>query len=64
LAGQAVAKAKGKRWGGSAKGRRVKVTDEQVAIIRRMAGEGAKVAAIARTTGLTRPTVYAYIPAA
>lgn len=64
LAGQAAAKAKGKRWGGSVKGRRLKVTAEQVATIRRMSGEGEKVAAIARATGLTRPTVYAYIPAA
>jgi DNA invertase Pin-like site-specific DNA recombinase len=61
LAGQAVARAKGKTWGGSDKGRRLKVTDEQVMTIRRMAGEGAKVAAIARATGLTRPTVYAYL---
>lgn len=63
LAGQAVARAKGKRWGGCKPGRRVKVTDEQVAMIGRMAGEGAKIAAIARATGLTRPTVYAYMPA-
>jgi DNA invertase Pin-like site-specific DNA recombinase len=63
LAGQAVARAKGKTWGGSEKGRRIKVTDEQVATISRMAGEGAKVAAIARATGLTRPTVYTYLPA-
>jgi hypothetical protein len=39
------------------------VTDEQVTTIARMSGEGAKVAAIARATGLTRPTVYAYLPA-
>lgn len=64
LAGQAVARAKGKRWGGSEKGRRVKTTDEQVAMIRRMAAEGSKVARIARATGLTRPTVYAYLTAA
>lgn len=64
LAGQAAARAKGKRWGGSAKGRRVKVTDEQVQTIRRMNAEGAKVAAIARATGLTRPTIYSYLPAA
>jgi DNA invertase Pin-like site-specific DNA recombinase len=63
LAGQAAARAAGKVWGGSVKGRRVKVTDEQVATIKRMAGERAKIAAIARATGLTRPTVYAYLPA-
>jgi DNA invertase Pin-like site-specific DNA recombinase len=64
LAGQAVARARGKRWGGSKPGRRLKVTDEQVRAIGRMAGEGAKVAAIARATGLTRPTIYAYLPGA
>jgi DNA invertase Pin-like site-specific DNA recombinase len=61
-AGQAVARAKGKTWGGSKKGRRLKVTDEQVQTVRRMAREGQKVAAMARATGLTRPTVYAYLP--
>ena len=56
-----MARANGKRWGGSVKGRRLKVTNEQVATITRMNGEGAKVAAISRATGLTRPTVYAYV---
>lgn len=60
--GQAIARASGKKWGGSEGGRRIKVTDEQVAMIGRMAGEGSKVAAIARATGLTRPTIYAYLP--
>ena len=63
LAGQAAARAAGKTWGGSEKGRRLKVTDDQVTAIVRMAGEGARVAAIARATGLSRPTVYAYLPA-
>jgi len=31
-------------------------------MIGRMVGEGAKVAAIARATGLSRPTVYQYLP--
>jgi DNA invertase Pin-like site-specific DNA recombinase len=61
LAGQAVARAKGKKWGGSKKGRRLKVTDDQVRTIKRMAGEGERVTAIARATGLTRPTVYGYL---
>jgi DNA invertase Pin-like site-specific DNA recombinase len=61
LAGQAKARANGVRWGGSKKGRRVKVTDEQVAVIRRMKREGEPIAAIARATSLTRPTVYAYL---
>jgi len=57
-AGQAVALANGKRWGGSRKGRRLKVTTEQVQAIHRLKDEGGKVAAIARATGLSRPTIY------
>jgi len=63
-AGQAVALANGKRWGGSPKGRRLKVTTEQIQAIHRLKGEGEKVAAIARTTGLSRPTVYSVLGAA
>lgn len=58
VAGQAVAKSRGKRWGGSVKGRRIKVTDEQLATVRRMQAEGETKAAMARATGLSRPTVY------
>jgi len=60
-AGQAAARAAGKRWGGSQAGRRVKVTPEQLDIIRRMHGEGTKVAAIARAMRLSRPTVYSVL---
>ncbi|MDF1845200.1 MAG: recombinase family protein [Rubripirellula sp.] len=58
LAGQAAARAKGKTWGGSEKGRRIKVNDEQIRLIHRMKAKGDKVAAIARATGLSRPTIY------
>jgi DNA invertase Pin-like site-specific DNA recombinase len=61
LAGQAVARANGVTWGGSEKGRRIKVTDEQQTVIRRMKKEGSKIAAIARATGLSRPTVYSVL---
>jgi DNA invertase Pin-like site-specific DNA recombinase len=61
LAGQAAAKAAGKQWGGSEKGRRLKVTDEQVATIRRMSEEGESKAAMARATGLSRPTIYSLL---
>lgn len=61
IAGQQAARAAGKRWGGSTKGRRLKVTDEQIAIIRRMQQDGESKAAIARATGLTRPTVYSVL---
>jgi DNA invertase Pin-like site-specific DNA recombinase len=57
-AGQAVALSNGKRWGGSQRGRHIKVTTEQVQNIRRLKDEGKKVAAIARATGLSRPTIY------
>jgi DNA invertase Pin-like site-specific DNA recombinase len=45
------------RWGGARKGRRLKSTAEQVSSIRRLRSEGKAVAAIARATGLSRPTV-------
>lgn len=37
---------------------RIKVTSEQESIVRRLKDEGESVAAIARTVGLSRPTVY------
>jgi DNA invertase Pin-like site-specific DNA recombinase len=58
LAGQAAARLRGVRWGGSVRGRRVKVTVEQVALIQRMKLEGQEIATIARGTGLSRQTVY------
>jgi DNA invertase Pin-like site-specific DNA recombinase len=58
LAGQAVARAKGKRWGGSEAGRYIKVTKEQIDTIRRLRDEGKGKTAIASATGLSRPTVY------
>jgi DNA invertase Pin-like site-specific DNA recombinase len=60
-AGQAVARAAGKRWGGSKKGRRVKVSELQVRTIRRMKQDGEPVAAIAQATGLSRPSVYSVL---
>ncbi len=57
-AGQAVARRKGKRWGGSKPGWRWKVSDDQMTAIREMKTAGRKVTHIARVTGLSRPTVY------
>jgi DNA invertase Pin-like site-specific DNA recombinase len=57
-AGQAVARKKGKKWGGSEKGWRWKVTDDQVAAIHEMRSAGKSIALIARVTGLSRPTIY------
>ena len=60
-AGQDAARASGKQWGGSAKGRRYKVTPQQTKIIRTMKQEGESIVAIARATGLSRPTVYSVL---
>jgi len=60
-AGQAVARADGKRWGGSQRGRRVKVTELQIRMIRRMKHDGETIAGMARATGLSRPTIYAVL---
>lgn len=57
-AGQAVARRNGKKWGGSEKGWRWKVTDDQIVAIREMKAAGKPVAQIARVTGLSRPTIY------
>lgn len=58
LAGQSVARANGKRWGGSKPGWHWKVTHEQIKAIRRMDHDDETVVAMARATGLSRPTVY------
>jgi DNA invertase Pin-like site-specific DNA recombinase len=58
LAGQAAARDRGVRWGGSIRGRRIWATVEQIAVIRRLTSEGGEIAAIARATGLSRPTIY------
>jgi len=57
-AGIAAAKAAGKKWGGSKKGRRLKLTDEHIKIAKDMHFLGKKIAVIARTLGLCRPTIY------
>jgi DNA invertase Pin-like site-specific DNA recombinase len=58
LAGQEAARARGIRWGGSEKGRRVKVSLELEAKVKRLKVEGRKISHIARETGLSRPTIY------
>jgi hypothetical protein len=57
LAGQAAARERGVRWGGSIRGRRIRATVEQVAVIRRLRSEGGEIASIARATGHSRPTI-------
>lgn len=57
-AGQAVARKNGKKWGGSKKGWRWKVTDDQLAAVHEMRAAGKPIAQIARVTSLSRPTIY------
>ena len=57
-AGQAAARRNGKTWGGSEKGWRWKVSDDQVMAIHEMKSVGKPIAQIARVTGLSRPTIY------
>jgi DNA invertase Pin-like site-specific DNA recombinase len=63
-AGQAVARANGVRWGGSQKGRRCKVTPQQVQVIQQLKAASEPVATIARTVGLSRPTIYSVLAGA
>jgi DNA invertase Pin-like site-specific DNA recombinase len=56
--GMEAARRRGKRWGGSKKGWRWKVTDDQVTAIHEMKAAGKKIAHISRVTGLSRPTIY------
>lgn len=57
-AGQQVARDNGKRWGGSKKGRKLSLTNEQEDQVVRLAKEGTNKSAIARATGVSRPWVY------
>jgi DNA invertase Pin-like site-specific DNA recombinase len=57
-AGQAVARRKGKKWGGSKRGWRWKVSDDHLLAIQEMKAAGKPVAQISRIVGLSRPTVY------
>lgn len=62
MAGIEVAKAKGVKFGRPAgPGKRTKVTPEQIDMVRRLDSEGQTKVAIAKTTGLSRPTVYAIL---
>lgn len=61
LAGQAAARAAGKRWGGGKPGRRVRVTEEKEAAVRHLHKEGRPISEISRVVELSRPTVYAVL---
>jgi len=57
-AGQAAARARGKRWGGSLPGKRKKVTADQEQIIRQLHSQDMPITRIAKVVKLSRPTVY------
>ncbi len=57
-AGIAAARAQGKKWGGSKRGVRKKVTPTQEKIVRRMKEDGEAITAIATAVGLSRSTIY------
>ena len=57
-AGQDAARDAGKHWGGSQKGRLLKVTDEQIEAIISMKAKGGKITQIARTVNLSRQTIF------
>ena len=62
IAGQAVARTKGVRFGRpEGTGKPIKVTPEQEETVRRLKAEGKKIAAIARAVGLSRPTIYSIL---
>jgi DNA invertase Pin-like site-specific DNA recombinase len=60
-AGISAAKANGKKWGGSAKGRRLKITEELETQIWLSYKDGDSVSYIARKYGVCRPSVYKII---
>jgi DNA invertase Pin-like site-specific DNA recombinase len=57
-AGQAVARRNGKKWGGSKKGWRWRVSDAQQSAILEMHEAARPITQIARITGLSRPSIY------
>jgi len=64
IAGQAAAREKGTHLGRRPGIRtRLKVTPEQEQLVKRLKAEGRGVSAIARSTGLSRPTIYSILRA-
>jgi DNA invertase Pin-like site-specific DNA recombinase len=60
MAGQAAARAAGKRWGGSKPGRKMKssITPVQHKMIRQLKRDGHSIVDIANAVKLSRPTIY------
>ena len=57
-AGQAVAKAAGKKWGGAVRGRRLSISTEQLRQLITLREAGEKMAIAARSTGISRRHAY------
>ena len=57
-AGQQVAKANGKAWGGSERGRLLSINTEQAQQICKLRDQGHKISQIARAVGVDRSSVY------
>lgn len=60
-AGIAAAKAEGKTWGGRQEGSRNRSTADKADAVRKLHEAGESVSAIARTVGISRPTVYSLL---
>jgi DNA invertase Pin-like site-specific DNA recombinase len=58
LAGQAAARANGKSWGGSQKGRLHIYTKEQAAMVYNLKQTGKRVSTISKATGVDRQSIY------
>lgn len=61
LAGQAAARANGKTWGGRKEGTQTKAVGEKADAIRTLHAAGTSISEIARSVGVSRPTVYAVV---
>jgi DNA invertase Pin-like site-specific DNA recombinase len=61
MAGQAAARAAGKRWGGRKRGTRTKAVAERAEAIRKLHKAGESVSGIARACQVSRPCVYAVL---
>ena len=60
-AGQEAAKARGKRWGGSKKGKRKEKTSAKVNSVLALLEQGVSKAEISRSLGVSIPTVYSIV---
>ena len=56
--GQQAARAKGKRWGGSKKGRLLSIAREQAAMVIKLHNQGEKTSQIAKTVNIDRSSAY------